>query len=323
MNELSSTAMKRLRQTYRESTLLGDVERHVMREAMNSDRDMSYLHPSDMAKTDFCNRWAYYTVTGTEASDAASNPSFQLQNIFAEGHAIHDKWQGWLSRMGVLWGRYQCIGCGTEEFSFGFRCEPCNLDATYKEVALRSEDGSIRGHADGAVKCSDGKMRLIEIKSIGLGTVRVDAPNLFKRYTDGDLSLNDLWREVSRPFSSHIRQGMMYLHLARNVEYLAEVDEIVFLYEFKATQAVKEFVVRFDPEAVEERLADAQTVWESVESGVEPKPPGWASESARTCKSCEYRSKCWRLTNEGGESEQKRITIRRSDSRSRRKVLGK
>ena len=68
MTGLSSAASRRLKQTHRGSTLLGDVERHVMRESMKSDRDMSFLHPSDMAKTDFCHRRGYYQVTGAAAS---------------------------------------------------------------------------------------------------------------------------------------------------------------------------------------------------------------------------------------------------------------
>ena len=326
MSDLSKTARQRLRQTYRDSVLLGDVERHVMREAMVSDRDMSFLHPSDMAKTDFCHRRGYYQVVGTEVTSPPANPSFQLQNVFAEGHAIHAKWQGWLQRMGVLWGRWECPGCHDEYFGFaGSGCIGCQMPPVYREVPLRTPDGIIRGHSDGAVRCADGRMRLIEIKSVGLGTLRFEAPRLFQQYSDGSLNLDGLWRGVSRPFPSHVRQGMMYLHLAPLThEELAEVDEIVFLYEWKATQAVKEFVVKFDPALVEERLEDARSVAASVAAGRAPERPAWAeSEGVKTCKSCEYRSTCWELVkHEGGKGEQKRVTVKRSDGKRRRKVLG-
>ena len=324
MTELSTAASRRLKQTHRGSTLLGDVERHVMRESMKSDRDMSFLHPSDMAKTDFCHRRGFYQVTGCEASDTTANPAFQLQNIFAEGHAIHAKWQGWLQDMGVLWGRWECPGCGDSYFGKPVRCVAagCGMPPVYREVPLRSIDGMVRGHADGAVECSDGKTRLIEIKSVGVGTLRFEAPRLFNQYNDGTLNLDGLWRAVTRPFPSHVRQGMIYLHLVQNNEALRDVDEIVFLYEFKATQAVKEFVVKFDPTLIEDRLEDARSVAASVSAGRAPERPAWAeAPGVSTCKSCPYKSICWELKDESGQSEPKRV-VKRSSSKSRRKVLG-
>lgn len=326
MSDLTDTAKKRLRHTFRDSTLLGDVERHVMKEAMTSDRDMSYLHPSDMAKSGFCRRWAYYTVTGTEPSGAPANPSFQLQNVFAEGHYIHAKWQGWLQQMGVLWGKWACPGCDDEYFGFGGSgCAGCQMLPVYREVPLEAPKYMIRGHADGAVLCSDGKIRLIEIKSVGIGTVRFDAPGLFKRYSDGELTLDGLWRSVSKPFPSHIRQGMLYLSMVRDThEELAEVDEIVFLYEFKATQAVKEFVVKYEPVVASPLLEEAEKVVDALDADTPPTRPDWAEDpDVKTCKACEHRSTCWEMNNsEGDQGEQKRIVVRRTDGRKRRKVLG-
>ena len=326
MTDLTDTAKKRLRHTFRESTLLGDIERHVMKEAMSSDRDMSYIHPSDMAKSDFCRRWAYYTVTGREVSDTKANPSFQLQNIFAEGHYIHSKWQGWLQKMGVLWGKWGCPGCDDEYFGFaGSGCAGCDMPPVYREVPLWSDKHMIKGHADGAVLCSDGKIRLIEIKSVGIGTVRFDAPGLFKRYSSGELSLDGMWRAVNRPFPAHVRQGMLYLSMVReNYEELAEVDEIIFLYEFKATQAVKEFVSRYEPLIANPLLDEASAVVEALEGGTVPSRPDWASApEVKSCKSCEHRSTCWEMNkDEGDQGEQKRIVVRRTDGRKRRKVLG-
>lgn len=324
MTELSPAAKRRFKQTHTGSVLLGDIERHVMRESLKSDRDMSFLHPSDMAKTDFCHRRGFYTVTGTEVSDTKANPSFQLQNVFAEGHAIHAKWQGWLQRMGVLVGRWECRSCELSFFGTTHNCDSCGGSVVYREVPLESEDRMIRGHADGAVRCSDGKTRLIEIKSVGMGTLRMEAPKLWDQYDMGTLTLDGLWKGVSRPFPSHVRQGMMYLHLVRNNPDLADVDEIVFLYEWKATQAVKEFVLRYDPSLVEERLEDARSVAASVKSGTPPERPIWAeAPGVSTCKKCEFRKTCWGLDDE----ESSRVTVqragvRKADSKKRRKVLG-
>ena len=40
-----------------------------------------------------------------------ANPSFTMNNIFAEGHTIHGKYQDWLWEMGVLYGRWLCLSC--------------------------------------------------------------------------------------------------------------------------------------------------------------------------------------------------------------------
>ena len=35
-----------------------------------------------------------------------------MENVFAEGHAIHAKYQTWLWEMGVLFGDWLCLDCG-------------------------------------------------------------------------------------------------------------------------------------------------------------------------------------------------------------------
>src|SRR5271170_6555709 len=69
----------------------------------------SIIFPSEMAKTTWCPRATYFRMSGVP--DPASKPSFTLENVFAEGNAVHSKWQGWLSETGKLWGDWRCSRC--------------------------------------------------------------------------------------------------------------------------------------------------------------------------------------------------------------------
>ena len=81
----------------------------------------------------------------------------------------------------------------------------------------------IIGHADGIVSDKKGRT-LIEIKSVGLGTIRWEAPDLYNQYTTERLSIDDVWKKLRQPFASHVRQRMLYMHCTG-------IHELVFLYE--------------------------------------------------------------------------------------------
>src|SRR5215510_5840577 len=89
-----------------QSLVLGEIQKHVLRHSLDPDpeRDRSFLHPSDMAKSDWCYRADFYRMTGApESKEHVRNPSFRMENIFEEGHDIHHKWQTWLWEMGNLY----------------------------------------------------------------------------------------------------------------------------------------------------------------------------------------------------------------------------
>ena len=59
------------------------------------------MHPSDMAKKDWCGRHDYYRIVGTPPEkNSKANPSFRMSNVFAEGHAIGGKYQQWMWETG-------------------------------------------------------------------------------------------------------------------------------------------------------------------------------------------------------------------------------
>jgi hypothetical protein len=124
---------------------------------------------------------------------------------------------------------------------------------------LRDDENRIIGHADGEIEDAQGRA-LIEIKSVGIGTVRFEKPSLFADYNIGKLSIDDVWKNIKTPFAAHIRQGNLYMHCRK-------VDTIVFIYEWKPSQAVKEFEIKFNPDIVAPILEGCKTVMSHLEIG--------------------------------------------------------
>jgi hypothetical protein len=228
-----------------------------------------------MAKSDWCLRASYFALSGVPVKK--ENPNLRLQSIFDEGHSIHAKWQNWFSEMGVLHG-YWDLGTPNNK-SWATSKDLVGIpDKVYKEVPLVYDELRIAGHADGWIK-GIGEDCLIEIKSIGAGTIRIEAPDLIAK-ADGDLQA--AWRSIRRPFSTHVMQGQIYLELMRRLGH--EVNEIVFLYELKADQDYKEFVIKADFELVESKFLKAKRVCEAVEAGI---PLECSNNGSTGCKQCQ------------------------------------
>jgi hypothetical protein len=317
-----SAALKNYMDASKGTILVGDIQAHMLKEhAKPSTRRQDIIHPSEMAKTDWCPRSTYFRIAACrEAHNPFLKPAesvgVQLLNIFDEGHLIHDKWQKRLRDMGVLWGNWECRTCGNITKSHLFEpnrfCEYCErfggIDI-YREVPLKAEQYLIAGHADGAVPHVKA---LIEIKSVGEGTVRIEAPDIHKANTDGQkIDLRGLWKDIEKPFPSHIRQGQLYLRLCSILDL--PFDQIIFIYEAKFNQGVKEFVVKYDPAFCDEMLDSCLEIKNALDCGLEiPKCPTGSS-----CKDCEkygtQKSDILRLEPETGPDriESTKTPIRR------------
>lgn len=274
----ASGDLKRLLATKKLDTrLVGPIERYLMTKGPDEDRPTDVLHPSALCKNDKCPLADYYALKGMKPKHVAH--SFRLETIFSEGHEYHRKWQGWLTELGLLEGMWQCPSCGHKWWDTSpVHCARCNhvgqkvpgryTNMVYREVPLKSEQHRIAGHSDGKVGRS-----LIEIKSVGNGTIRVEAPSMYSKYQRSLVPADDpnatpkkwfdldsLWRDLKRPFPGHLRQGMLYLAVAQIMGL--DVDEMVFIYESKANGATKEFIVRLDEEVAAEMLDYAlDIVW--------------------------------------------------------------
>lgn len=238
--------------------LLAPVERLLLENNSKSsaERDKLHLHPSEICKKDWCPRSSWYRINGRE--EAPESFTLQRLNIFAEGHLIHGKWQGWLTEAGLM----ESI-----------------------EAPIFNEEHRIIGHADGIINDKQGRA-VLEIKSVGVGTVRMEDYGLFAPYGKKEITLDELWNRIKFPFDSHVRQTQLYM-------YCLGIDQAVILYEWKATQAVKEFSISYQPEIVDPILGACHSVVRAIESGIPPDRPSWVSPDNRVCKSCPFKKECW------------------------------
>ena len=269
--------------------ILTDVEAVLQTETKDRDahRDTEHFHPSELAKDNWCPRSTWYKITGEEVSNQQRR-NLRLLNIVTEGNNIHDKWQRWMHKAGGLWGWWKCKKCKVKWDALSpSECPDCgSTDIEYKEVPIDLPKYKMIGHADGVWIDDDGKV-VVEIKSVGLGTLRWEAPKLYEAYEDGKLSLDDLWKRIRRPLTSHRRQVNLYM-------YALGISNAVVIYEWKPDQDVKSFELSFNMELIEPILEGITQVMDCLEDDVAPPRHADAtSKSCDVCRFCAYRSTCW------------------------------
>lgn len=235
------------------------------------DRRWDIIHPSALShQSTFCPRATYLCIT--EGRAVSEKFDFVRENIFAEGNSIHAKWQARLRRSVPLWGNWKCIVCdntlhGNHDPELeDRRCSNCEcLCWEYDEITLDAEASHLLvGHADGGFGNT-----LVEFKSVGAGTVRIESPALYKRYAEGDnLDLAGLWRAIDRPFGTHLNQGDAYLGIAKLMGL--PFDQVSYVYESKWNQMVKEFVIPYSQDRSDKLLAQATAIKYAVERSEEP-----------------------------------------------------
>lgn len=261
------------------SRVLGDIERHLQAKPPQ-DRSTTVLHPSEIIKKDWCRRASYFLLLGYPK--AAGNPGLRMQSIFDQGHLTHAKWQRWFHEMGTLHGKFKCLACRKVEWGTAlWDCPNCGITGLmeYDEVALVDPPNRIAGHTDGWVKKAPDDEFLIEIKTVGPGTIRAEAPQLMSKH-GGDFM--KAWNDIRRPFAPHLMQGQMYLELMQRMGN--PIEEIVFMYELKADNSFKEFSIKRDPSFVEHIFTRAEKLMERIE---DKNPPACSNNAGGHCSSCE------------------------------------
>jgi len=319
---LNSGSLRTILETAKHDTrLLGEIQQHLLSRD-DEPRDQKFLHPSEIAKTDWCPRQSYYRIAGFPERKN-SERSYVLENIFAEGHEVHAKYQGYIHQMGKLRGRWECLGCGSRwSATSPPECPACHCTALkYREVNLHNDEYLITGHADGDYAEGNEDVAddpLIEIKTIGIGTLRFENPGLLANHTHriqmGEdektfIDYDAIWRDIKRPFPSHIRQAMIYL-------FLKGRKTMIFIYECKWNQRTKEFVIRFRPEVIEDLLDTCLDVKHALKIQKTPSRPTWADVECKTCTTCPFQQTCWNLEPSPGELHGKRGTRADGDRRN-------
>lgn len=288
---VKSQDLKKYLATSRKPTkVVGEIERHMLTRPLESDRRQDVLHPSEIVKKDWCLRESYFRIIDAQkgVQPRPERPSLRLQSIFDVGHAVHEKWQGYLAEMGNLWGSWECRECGSRPVDPGpipGACSVCGrVNWKYNELHLFSDQHLISGSTDGWI-IGLGPDALLEIKSIGTGTIRAYDSDLLSAH---DGNLEKAFEDIRMPFIDHRRQGQTYLRLTHLMREAGKLDreppdEIVFLYECKSNQAYREFAVKYDPGLVDDVFEDAEIVAGAV---LEKKAPACNIGGTSGCHKC-------------------------------------
>lgn len=261
------------------------------------DRDTAHIHPSEMAKSDWCQRQTAYRI-GFHPKDKGFEAAplyWRLASIFEEGHEIHSKHQSALWEMGVLEGMWVCNRCDHRWWALApALCESCASDhLEYAEVPLRHPEFHIIGHTDGVYNI-DGVRKNLEMKSVGVRSIEIEIPGVYQRWKESGGDLNALWSSIKIPFPSHQRQVQIYMAVLQAMGY--DVTETEFIYESKFNQDLKGFTVKYNERAAANLLGKAAEVLAAVDDPTALPRPKWATENARDCMECPYHNRCWGLS---------------------------
>jgi CRISPR/Cas system-associated exonuclease Cas4 (RecB family) len=286
---LSSALAERTKAKNAPGVLVPAIREHMLGKHMEGEnRRWDIIHPSELShQKDFCPRAVWLRIV--EGPVEPTKFDYGLQNIFDEGHNIHAKWQDRMRAATPLWGNWKCLMCGQTRPA---QTEPerkvpswvtpghdvCTWQHLweYMEVQLNAEkEALIAGHADGAAWTT-----LAEIKSVGEGTVRMEDPDFYKMYySDKQVDLKEMWKDITRPFKTHVNQVDIYLWICDVRGYPFTSAE--FIYESKWNQLVKNFTIRYSEERSMKLVSQAIAIKDAIKAGDEPKCrfPG-------TCKNC-------------------------------------
>jgi hypothetical protein len=259
------------------SRVITSVERHMISKPRDGSRRTDVIHPSAMVKATWCHRAQYFELLGHAPAKKSNPASLKQLLVFEEGHRIHARWQDWLGDMGQIYGKWNCTSCGSTYWGVGECCD--GLSSTYREVPVHNDELRISGHADGWLK-DFGDDMLLEIKSVGEGTIRWEAPELMAEH-GGDFK--KAWSSLKQPFTTHIMQAQVYMKLLETMFPDDHPKEAIFIYESKVDQEVKEFVVPKSDFGVTELFEAAAMIVAQVSLG---EPPSCNVGGPNLCGSC-------------------------------------
>lgn len=270
--KLSSALAERSKAKAAPGVLLPAVKEHMLAGySAESDRRWDIVHPSELShQSTFCPRAVYLRITEGPIAPKGADFKFVTENIFDEGHAIHAKWQARLRKATPLFGNWECILCGewkraqVEPPLFGTGCEFSNGGVhvwEYREITLDAENEALLvGHADGGAWTT-----LAEIKSVGTGSVRIEAPDIFEA-ADGDLK--KMWDGITRPFKTHVNQVDIYLWICQVRGLPFTSAEII--YESKWNQLVKNYTIEYNERRSTRLVDQAVAIKYAVDNKAEP-----------------------------------------------------
>lgn len=283
----------------KEGYVTAPLDRFLFEEANRpNDRAVNVNAPSQAGK---CNRANYYMRMQYE-NDGTIDP--RTQRIFDNGTYTHERLQSYLIDMELL-----------------------HMD----EVPLINDVYNIQGHTDGFLRLAD-EVAILEIKSINdnqfgqlrdakeehkkQGLVylycaedrRIWLHEMYKTVEDFNASWNERYAYFEEHYQ-HMKGGRKYTReqkienevmlnmLADNILFYTDkpITKVIFLYENKNNQELKEFVVERNMTTepiLEEVLENYAYLNECCEEQELPPREG-TSKSCNMCRWCNYKNECF------------------------------
>lgn len=256
--------------------LIPAINTHLLsKNCFDPDRKHGWNSPSGIGN---CQRYNYFLRTNTIPDTVHIDP--RLQRIFDNGTAVHVRLQRYLMKQGIL------------------------LD---DEAPLFNEEYQIMGTTDGLLLDGD-SLAVLEIKSINSNSFKylMDAKDEHKEQASVYMfCLNEMRKEILRGNRLTLEQSYLnklsYLSDEKREDrfnrfkgtldllekYPKPITKVIFLYESKDTQELKEFPLIDNKEEIKKALDKFKSINNAVLSGEIP-----PVETSFKCNSCVYKSRC-------------------------------
>lgn len=287
----------------REGYVVKDLDLYLLslNDETGSDRAIDVNAPSQAG---VCMRARYYARTGAHKDSLAVDA--RARRIFDNGTKTHERLQEYLLKQGML---------------------------LMDEVPVHNYAYNIQGHTDGVLALSAAEKGILEIKSInshGFDSLKnakedhrkqgliyiycLEQRRLFLRATyktrkDFDKSESKRMKEYAELYQ-HLKTGSKYtreekihfqcrLHACMDsilYDTKVPITKVIFLYENKDNQELKEFCVSSleanSKEILDEVLEEYADLNEYVKDGEIP-PRCARNKSDNACRWCDYKTECW------------------------------
>lgn len=281
-----------------DNTVLKDLDKWLSLDRGGQDRRFDINSPSCAGR---CPRANYF---GRVLPHVEQTIDPRLRRIFENGDRVHERLQGYLEDMGRM---------------------------MMSEIPVIDDDYLIQGHSDGAITIGKklDEIAVLEIKSIndaGWTALKSEKPehrrqamvylhclekrrewlhSHYKTYAEFKASEPER-RKWAEDHYKHLRSGRKFTReqkIAKKVKDQLVADEIlydaqkpiskvVFWYENKNTQQIKEYTVERDNKVIRDVLDEYEFLNECVES---KRPPsrGGRTKVCRECTYCDFKYDCW------------------------------
>lgn len=284
----------------------------------DSDRATNVNSPSQAS---VCNRANYYARMGYQ-NDGSIDP--RTRRIFDNGTKTHERLQEYLLAEGILIGDE--VPCINPEYNIqGHTDGFLNLGAVTNETVLIPK-GCCRAKLPVTKYTEVGILEIKSINSNGFTQLKDAKPEhkqqamiylycaearrvlLQDRYADVPSFLNseEERAEEFRRRYAHLQEGSKFtkeekidfqVRLCLHTDWILfnttrPLTKVVFLYENKDNQELKEYVVKRDDSILQQVLAKYERLNLACEKEEIPDREG-TSKSCTTCRWCNYKTECW------------------------------